>query len=77
MKNKLKLVSLVLCFSVGHSSAELLFTIDTFTPNELTISIPVGPNTLDATGDTPVSKDLFLALRQVCWMESCRNFNHA
>ena len=60
MKNKLKLASLVLCFSVGHSSAALDFTIDTFTPNELTISIPVGPNTLDATGAIPNSKDLFL-----------------
>lgn len=38
----------------------MTFTIDTFTSDELTITIPVSANTLDATGAVPGSKDLFL-----------------
>jgi hypothetical protein len=40
--------------------AKLTFTIDTFTPNEISITIPVGPATLDQTGVDPWNASLFL-----------------
>ncbi len=46
---------LAACFIATSSQAGLIFTIDTFTPNELTISIPSGP----ALAGTAVSRDFF------------------
>ncbi len=43
-----------------HIGGALVFTVDTFTSDELTITIPVSLNTLDATGGAPAGKDLFL-----------------
>ena len=61
MKNTRTLQQLVTgilaaCFIATSSQAGLIFTIDTFTPNELTISIPSGP----ALAGTVESRDFFL-----------------
>ena len=46
-------ISLLLALLPASASAALIFTIDTFTPDQLTISIPEG-STLDATGNPPM-----------------------
>jgi len=46
-------ISLLLSLLPASSSAALIFTIDTFTTDQLTISIPAGSTTLDATGTPP------------------------
>ena len=46
-------ISLLLALLPGSASAALIFNIDTFTTDQLTIIIPVGPATLDATGTPP------------------------
>ena len=46
----------------AKSQAVLIFNIDTFTTDQLTISIPVGSNTLDATGSPPGWPDIKLLL---------------
>ena len=46
-------ISLLLALLPASASAVLIFNIDTFTTDQLTISIPVGPATLDATGTPP------------------------
>ena len=50
-------ISLLLSLLPGSASAALIFTIDTFTSDELTISIPAGSATLDATGTPPRGYD--------------------
>ena len=46
-------ISLLLALLPASASAVLIFTIDTFTTDELTIGIPEGPATLDATASPP------------------------
>ena len=48
-------ISLLLTLLPASASAALIFNIDTFTTDKLTISIPTGPATLDATGSPPFS----------------------
>ena len=59
MKNffKLSKLFLVLALLPDSASAVLIFNIDTFTTDQLTISIPAGSATLDATGTPPPARD--------------------
>ena len=50
-------ISLLMALLPASASAALIFTIDTFTPDQLTISIPAGSATLDATGTPPPDSD--------------------
>jgi hypothetical protein len=55
---KISKLFLVLALLPASASAALIFNIDTFTTDKLTISIPVGSNTLDATGSPPGWPDI-------------------
>ena len=46
-------ISLLMALLPASASAVLIFTIDTFTNDELTIGIPEGLATLDATASAP------------------------
>ena len=50
-------ISLLLTLFPASASAALIFNIDTFTTDQLTISIPAGSATLDATGTPPRGYD--------------------
>jgi len=50
---KISKLFLVLALLPASASAALIFNIDTFTTDKLTISIPTGSATLDATGSPP------------------------
>ena len=50
-------ISLLLALFPASASAALIFNIDTFTTDQLTISIPAGSATLDATGTPPPDID--------------------
>ena len=49
-------ISLLLALLPASASAVLIFNIDTFTTDQLTISIPAGSATLDATGTPPPAR---------------------
>ena len=54
---KIRKLFFLLALLPASASAALIFKIDTFTTDQLTISIPAGSATLDATGAPPPDSD--------------------
>ena len=63
-------ISLLMALLPASASAVLIFTIDTFTPDELTITIVEG-STLDATGSPPTGTEA-----QSFWLIDPNGVNH-